>query len=124
MTVKMTPVVEILQNVTGSCDFGEVEGYGDKMDDARTEFWLEVIREKSADTGFGHLVESILEHGFTGSKVGWSSENRITEGHHRIVAAILLGLDEIPTEEYGTRDKRGISAHSNLANPFPIHLEV
>lgn len=96
-----TSVTEILKTVVGSVDFDEVDWYeGETEDEKRTNFWIDVINYKSADSGFGHLVDSIMEEGFHGSSIGWN-ENRITEGHHRLVAAILLGLDTIPTTSYG-----------------------
>lgn len=94
-------IATILRTVTGSCDFDPIECYpGDDIDEQRTNFWIDVIRVKSGDSGFGHLVDSIMEEGFHGSAVGWNN-GYITEGHHRIVAAILLGLDKIPTMAYG-----------------------
>lgn len=134
--VVMTPVRDILANVKGSCDFGPVIDYpGDDMDERRTNFWIEVITSKASDTGFGHLVESILEHGFDPTApAGWL-DGRINEGHHRIVAAILLCMDEIPTSVWsraGRFDKKPIdgmrgyfSAHRcNGRNEYPIEVEL
>lgn len=121
---KMVSVAEILQTVEYSCDFGFVSEYpGDTIDDQRTRFWADVIETKAGDTGFGHLVNSIIENGFT-SAIGWNERTKgITEGHHRLVAAILLGMDEVPTCEWGDNYDLGISAHWN-ADPAPIKVEV
>lgn len=128
----MIPLTEILQNVTGSCDFWSLEDeVGMSEDEARTALLTEIILLKSADTGFGHLVESIMEHGFTGSAIGYDREECfIHEGHHRLVAAILLGLDEVPVTTYGkngshTTPTGGIfSAHNRNDDPYPIQIEV
>lgn len=128
---KMVSVTTIIQNVKYSCDFGSIEKYsGETEDEKRTNFWLHAIANKANDTGFGHLVESILENGWDrDSFVGWDDDNCINEGHHRIVAAILLCLDEIPVCDWG-RDgvRRGIdrsdklSAHGCPSDPYPISV--
>lgn len=116
----MVPVTTILNDTTGSVDFGFVSDFG-----SSEAFWREIIINKSSDTGFGHLVESIMEDGWSeDSAIGWDGDY-ITEGHHRLVAAILLGMDEVPVSLYGTSQWRGngyICAHSNLADPYPIEL--
>lgn len=130
-----TSVIEILRTVEYSVDFGSVHNYpGETEDDQRTNFWIDVITKKASDTGFGHLVESILEEGFHGSAIGWHPENcDITEGHHRLVAAILLGMDYVDTSTYGidgdhlSRDDAcdyRFSAHDNRTDPYPIDIEM
>jgi len=131
--IEMVSVTHILQTVVGSCDFGSVDEYGAynesgnfDMDDARTAFWKDVISTKSKDTGFGHLVESIIEHGFTGSAIGWE-DGEITEGHHRLVAAILLGLEEVPVSVWGhcgthAHPDGRFSAHGCFKDPYPFHI--
>lgn len=111
----MTPVVDILRNVRSSVDFGDVDYYdGDTDDDKRTAFWHDVIADKSTDSGFGALVNSILENGWdSDSAVGWDDTLfEITEGHHRLVAAILLGVDNVLTSPYGKDGHRGTCAHN------------
>lgn len=122
----MTPVIEILKTVRTSCDFDSVNAYpGDDEDERRTNFWLDVIETKSTDSGFGHLVHSIIDFGFVeGSSIGWDN-GYLNEGHHRIVAAILLGLDEVPTSKWGSnKDVKGehISGHWN-DDGHPIYLD-
>ncbi len=98
----MTPISEILRNVTYSCDFPSIEDYpGETPDEQQTNFWIDVIKTKAGDSGFGHLIDSLLEEGWHGSAVGWYNDSEITEGHHRLVAGILLGLDAIPTTALG-----------------------
>jgi len=133
--IKMTPIVEILRTVNASCDFDGIDCYpGNSDDERRTAFWMDVINRKASDTGFGWLVESILQKGFTGSAIGWDEDAReITEGHHRLVAAILLGMDEVPTTSWGRNgthalpegavDRNHFSAHYN-ENEYPIFVEI
>lgn len=100
----------------------------DSVDDFRLscpEGWEDMISHKSADTGFGHLVESMMEHGFIEkSAIGFNLDyGVITEGHHRLTAAILLGLDTVPVSRYGGRTYlggEGIIAHFNEEDPYPI----
>lgn len=124
--VRMVPLVHILQKVESSVDFGEVSNYfGNTMDEQRTNFWLAVIKDKASDTGFGHLIEAILTEGFDNeSSIGWF-DNEITEGHHRLVAAILLGMEEVPVSDWGTGGSKALCAHCNCCNtsmddPYPI----
>lgn len=121
--IVMAPISWIIENTTGSIDFGEI-------DTDPVYWWNYMIRKKAGDTGFGHLVESIMEHGFVeGSSVGWE-DGIITEGHHRLVAAILLGLDEVPVSAYGSDcdydeiSQEAICAHWNYGDPHSIYLET
>jgi hypothetical protein len=130
----MVPVTEILQTVQYSCDFGRVDDReGDTLDDQRTAFWQEVIANKAGDTGFGHLVESILKHGFIAeAAIGWAEDRlSINEGHHRLVAAILLCLDEVPVSNWGGYTEKVtlppgrdyFSAHRNSDDPYSFDVE-
>lgn len=129
----MTSIIDILRTVEESCDFGNIHDFqGKNEDEKRTNFWIEVISSKAADTGFGHLVDSIIEEGFHGSAIGWNADTGyISEGHHRLVAAILLGMDEVPTTLHGTngahaprgRHSDRFSAHWNLdEHPIPVNF--
>lgn len=127
----MMKVTEILQTVMSSVDFSGVGEYDpernwEATDDARTEFWKDVILVKSGDSGFQRLVDSILDNGWDpDSTVGWDSHDKmITEGHHRLVAAILLGMDEVPVSEYGSSDSRGICAHDGCCGYNDAPIEV
>lgn len=129
---EVTSVTHIMQTIVNSCDFGGIKGYpGETDDDKRTALLQEMVRVKSSDSGFGHLIDSILENGWDeDSLVGWDDDGYMNEGHHRFVAAILLCLDEIPTCNWGRNGARpGIdgdrfSAHDCISDPYPIHVEV
>lgn len=132
--MKTVRIDTILKTIESSCDFGPVRNYcrrGLSTDEARTQFWKDVISNKAADSGFGHLVDNILENGWhPDSAVGWDGE-RINEGHHRLVAAILLGMDEVPVTDFGQsaygEDGDVIVVAHNFDYPYPakpIEVEV
>lgn len=118
--VVWVPVPWLLRNTVESCDYGAIEEYG-----SPEAFWSEVFT-KAQDTGFGHLIESILERGFlaTGA-IGWV-DGLITEGHHRLIAAILLCMDTVPISGYGGCADHVLghhfSSHNNFNDPYPIEL--
>jgi len=109
------PVAEILATIKDSCDMYSVlysgdmpEGINSRIgtddfsDDDRTYYFRRLISYKSQDPCFGELVESILENGWT-SAIGWDPERKyVGNGHHRLVAAILLCEDYIPTTVRGS----------------------
>lgn len=73
-----------------------------------------MIQSKASDSGFQRLVDSILNDGWEeGSAIGWR-DGYICEGHHRLAAAILLALDEIPVTDWG-EDTWTIDAHHDEA---------
>lgn len=111
-------VTDLMKSVTGSCDYGYISYYADEMD------WWHDVFSKTLDTGFGHLVESIMRRGFLeDGAIGFDSEGNITEGHHRFCAAILLCLDKVPICAYSRSmpDEDGgyFSAHYN-EDSYPI----
>ena len=118
--VVRVPVEFILQNTVESCDYVDFDG---SVDD-----WMKIIFSKSSDTGFGHLVESMIENGFMEKyAMGLTWEDgglKITEGHHRLVAAILLGMDFVYASAYskGRFGPEQICAHYNDVDPHPITL--
>lgn len=116
---RWVPVTDILRLTIASVDFPDQD-----ID------WEEILVNKCSDSGFMHLVYSIMEHGWK-SAVGWE-DGKITEGHHRICAAILLCEKEIPTTDWGTdwrQNSNGgwsedvVDAHSNWQDPQPFYLE-
>lgn len=114
--IVMVSVEFILQVVQASCDFGSIDEFMDEgmdIDDARTAFWQHIIDYKSSDSGFVDLVNSYLEHGWAeGSAIGWDdSDFEITEGHHRLTLAILMGLDEVPTFKWGINAPNAAGEH-------------
>lgn len=105
----MTPVRDILRTAYGSCDLGHWEQPEGLI--------MHMLEYKSGDSDFVHLVNSLMENGWNlESCVGWdtSADGRghINEGHHRLTAAILFGMDEVPTTPYG-RGWGNVSAHHN-----------
>lgn len=110
------PVRFILERATDSCDWGAVW----KNDSAG--WWLKGIMQKAADTGFGHLIDSILTEGWQkGSAIGFDG-SYITEGHHRLVAAILLCMDTVLVSPGGNCGLSGLCAHWNDDDPNPVYL--
>lgn len=108
------PVAYILRNAKSSVD------WGDCYDDVT--WWESGIADKAADSGFGHLVESILTNGWDyQSTVGFDGET-IQEGHHRLVAAILLGMDTVPVTPWGSSGRSRLCAHYDDV-PFSIYVE-
>ena len=86
----MMPVSDILEYVTGSVD---ISFHGRDVD------WFEILAAKVSHDHFDTLVDTLDSEGFTMPIV--LGESRlggyiIGNGHHRLCAAILLGMDEIP----------------------------
>lgn len=102
LTVQV-PITYLLKHTTASCDFDSIRSWRGLT---AAEWWEMIIQNKAADSGFGHLVDAIMEHGFSeDSPIGWNT-GEITEGHHRLVAAILLGLDTVPCSMWGGEIRR------------------
>lgn len=94
--VNMVPVEWLMKNLTDSVDRVDI------CDDL-----FDLFREKATDSGFGYLIESIIDNGFTTPIcVQNYYPGRFTQGngHHRLAAAILLCLDEIPVYFTDTDD--------------------
>ena len=105
-SVEMVDVAWIMQNTTDSID-----GYGefDPDTDIFGVDYERIIAGKATDYDFGQLVGTIVDRGFRvpivlvkdyisyGSKTSGPAGKLIHgNGHHRMAAAILLCLDEIP----------------------------
>lgn len=126
------PVLFLIQNVVSSCDYGSMSSPGE---------WALMMRGKASDSGFGWLVESIFERGLLPSgpigiclSGGYNDYNdgsygeglAITEGHHRLTAAILLGMDTVFISSKGKNtpiNGERLSAHYQ-SDGKPIHIEV
>ena len=81
------PLSDLIKTLTGSCDYGDGES------------WLMgVFNMKLADNEMGWLIDSVLENGLvTPLNVirKWDGEFEMGNGHHRLVAALLCGIEEI-----------------------------
>lgn len=88
-TVEMWPISKILSLVTESSDCGYLDNPGD---------WFRMMAIKANDASFGRLLQAIPKQGFLDPiGITWEYDHyRLGNGHHRLTAAILLGLDEIP----------------------------
>lgn len=88
-TLERWPLTLVLERVSGSVDFPDLES---------PDKWLGMISYKAGDLHFGPLVEDIEQCGIedpiciTEDEDGWW---KLGNGHHRLVAALLLGLDDI-----------------------------
>lgn len=88
--VTMVKVSDLLRNLKGSIDVYEL--------DVPSE-WLRMIAWKSEDYQFATIIRLIETEGFTdpiGIRMYDDDNWELGNGHHRLSAAILLGLDEIP----------------------------
>lgn len=115
-TTRIVSVTELLRTLESSSDIWSFDG--------TPEGWMTLINEKAADSGFGRLIDSILEDGWApGSSIGIRN-NYVFQGHHRLVAAILLGLDEVEVSDHGTCAGRALSAHADyngIYNEFDLY---
>jgi hypothetical protein len=104
--VEMWSVTDLLQKITLSSDFDG--GWMTIEFDGTPSTWAYIIASKAGDHHTPILAQKILDEGFTDPICVWRSElgaYGLGNGHHRLVCAILLGLDEIPviisdTENY------------------------
>lgn len=91
-TVEMVSVEWIMKNTTDSVDCIQYTGLPGGVD------YEHMIKRKAGDWDFATLVNTIMKRGFRVPIVLQQRGNLLTHGngHHRMCAAILLGLDEIP----------------------------
>lgn len=89
--VQLIPVTTLLQRITQSCDIGRLE---------RVEDWHRLFASKCLDGSFWALCDAIPRNGFTVpicvNVDRWTGAWSMGNGHHRLCAAVLLGLDEVP----------------------------
>ena len=98
--INYVSVTDLLDMLTDSCDFD--------VDDTYHDNWLQdMLASKCVDPTFWQLCETIPVAGFTvpicvmlNNDGTWKMGN----GHHRLAAAILLCLDEIPVYVSGDND--------------------
>lgn len=87
------PLLWLIQNIDSSCDFGRMRDFDE---------WQAMFDDKCSNTGFGHLVDSMLERGHMRNGAIGFYDGEITEGHHRLCAAILLGMDYVWVSRLGS----------------------
>lgn len=91
MTAEWVKVTDILQNTTDTLDWFLV---------SEPSEWLRMIREKSMDSQFATIIRLIETEGFT-DPIGIVKNDGawyLGNGHHRLAAAILMGLDKVLVE--------------------------
>lgn len=95
--VETWPVARVMQTLKYSVDCGD-------LDNPRA--WARLLRSKASDVGMPLLIDLISEVGIIDPieilMHGWAHHSdsprvpTLGNGHHRLVAAILLGMDTIP----------------------------
>ena len=107
VTIARVKVSDLLKSITSSCDYEEFDG--------SPESWMCMINMKASDEGFEDLVDSLLDDGFAeeSSIAVFRGGRAIWNGHHRLVAAILLGMDEVNVSDSGSDGGREIDAHGD-----------
>lgn len=117
--INYVPVSLIMKKLSQSVDrhsFSEEE-----WDD---EVWPRLMRDKTGDTSFWRLCDTIPEEGFRVPiciqilpSGGW----RIGNGHHRLMAAVFLCLDTIPvyvdSSAMDSTWKMGNYMHNEVTDP-------
>jgi len=111
--IEMWPISRILAEVKESCDVGDLD---------EPEEWFAMMANKARDNSFGQLLQAIQKDGFLDpihiryeTDYLGKSHAYLGNGHHRLTAAILLGLDEIPVTPKRF-DMRNSADSSNLYN--------
>jgi hypothetical protein len=91
MTLQMVKVLDLIKYLDESVDVPTYQ-YED-----RAQWWAAVVAEKN-DFNLPILVDNIIREGFTTPICVVVDEGEAIQGdgHHRLVASILLMLDEIP----------------------------
>jgi len=127
------PVTFLMKFLNRSCDVGSLTvWYEARGDDDWRDYsgWAYLMESKSQDEGFGYLVESMLERGMLpNGAIAVDPTGYLFEGHHRLVAAILLCMDTVfikygSTSHYNDRSLPNISAYGNGDRPsYPIYVE-
>lgn len=116
--IREVAVSEILRRVVDSYDnypLHTVEG------------WQEMIATKGGDRQIPSIIRAIQEHGFLDpiciEEFPTSGEWCLGNGHHRLVVAILLGLDSIPVD-FSSWYSNASTANLGNLNRFPEDIEL
>lgn len=103
-------------------DWSECEhGDGDRKPISIPLAWSLCLDEKRGDDHYPDVVESIETHGFVRPLTATEKDGRLTlgDGHHRLAAAIELGMTSVPVQVTKTW---GISPDSGewwVGDPIP-----
>jgi hypothetical protein len=84
--VEMWPVEMVLQ-LPVSGDFKWISNRGE---------WPSHLLDKKLDAQFFIVLQQIEQNGFDRRHPLFVSGDEFVNGHHRLLAALLLGLDEVP----------------------------
>lgn len=88
----------------------------DSTDSDNYDSWDDMLECKRADTQYPWIVESLKTNGFVrplNATTCWG-QLQLSDGHHRVAAAIDMGMDTVPV--YVAEDDI-ISSDSGLWNP-------
>ena len=81
------PISDLVKTLTGSCDYG-----------AGGPWLMGIFNMKLADSAMGWLIDSVLENGLVTPLNVVRNRNgkfEMGNGHHRLVAALLCGIEHI-----------------------------
>lgn len=107
-----------LADLLASCRPGSADGRTWTWDDEERDI---LDRECLCCGEPGHyqrqLEAHLAEHGFTDLTGGvcLGTDGRVWDGHHRIVAARRLGIDEVPIETPEENSERWVRDHGQVA---------
>ena len=105
------PVSDLIKTLSGSCDYGDGES------------WLMgIFNMKLSDYEMGWLIDSVLENGMiTPLNVvrNWDGDFEMGNGHHRLIAALLCGVEEIEVVV-----TRGIDWNCSSADDMEYEYDV
>lgn len=87
MPIQYMTLNELRNLITCSGDLGDLSNH---------EQWLRMFQYKAEDSGMGHLVDSILRHGFDPTAPVEVYDGELSDGHHRLVAAFLTMTEPVP----------------------------
>lgn len=83
-------------------NYESVDSYDQDYDPQRGEYTygpvLDVLEDKREDDHYPMLVEALKATGFTKCVRVHTDKLRVTDGHHRIAAALDLGWQFVPVE--------------------------
>jgi len=83
-------LIDLINTLKGSCDSGS----------SNPEWFNDAIFEKLSDNQMGYIIDSLLTYGFvTPLNVFTENDGRtfiMGNGHHRLIAALFCGFEEIP----------------------------